>query len=224
MKTVVVSIGGSVLLSKEADPPFLKQLSALFHSLASEYKLYIVVGGGRIAREYIQLGRSLGFDEHTLDTLGIQITRVNALLLAHLLPDANTKIPETTEQAKTQSSPIVVMGGTTPGHSTDMVAADLAEKTKALRFVNATNVDGIFDKDPNKYADATPYKEIAVDELIQSYGTTWKTAGKNIVIDPPALAIIKRIRLPTSVVNGKRLDQLEKAIRGIPFEGTIITI
>jgi len=122
------------------------------------------------------------------------------------------------------STPLIVMGGTTPGHSTDMVAAELAEKTKALRFVNATNVDGIYDKDPNTYPDAQQLKTLHVDELIQKYGTAWKSAGKHIAIDAPSLKIIKRARLLTLIVNGERLEQLEKAITGHPFEGTTIQV
>lgn len=47
---------------------------------------------------------------------------------------------------------------------------------------------------------------------------------KNIVIDGPALGIIKRAKLVTYVVNGKRLDQLEKALTDQSFDGTKITI
>lgn len=90
--------------------------------------------------------------------------------------------------------------------------------------MNATNVDGIYDKDPNKHKDAKQLKEIPIDDLIKQYGTTWGTAGKNIFMDNPALEIIKRAKIPTYVVNGKRLDQLEKALTGQPFDGTTIVI
>ncbi|MFH1101279.1 MAG: UMP kinase [Methanobacteriota archaeon] len=224
MKTVVVSIGGSVLLSKEADPDFLKKLAILLQKISAEYKLYIVVGGGRVARDYIHLGRTLGIQEDTLDSLGIDITRVNAKLLANLLQNANSEIPQTTDEAKNLKHHLIIMGGTTPGHSTDMVSAELAEKTKATRFINATNVDGIYDKDPNKYPDARQLKVIHIDELIQKYGTAWKSAGKHIAIDAPSLEIIKRAGLTTLIVNGRRLDQLEKAITGQPFDGTTIQV
>ena len=116
------------------------------------------------------------------------------------------------------------MGGTTPGHSTDLVGAELAEKSGADRFIIATNVDGIYDKDPNKYDDATQLKEITIKELIKKYGTKWNAAGSNIVIDGPALEVIDKIKIPTFIVNGTRLDQLEKAITNQNFEGTRIKI
>lgn len=224
MKTVVVSIGGSVVLSDEADALFLKKLTDLFKKISKEYQLFVIVGGGKIARRYIKLGRELGFDEDTLDLIGIDVTRVNARIITNLLGVSNKEIPHMTDVAMKLDFPIVVMGGTDPKHSTDLVGAELAQKTNAVRFVNATNVDGIYDKDPNKYKDARQLKEVSIDHLIEQYGTKWGTAGKNIFMDEPALAIIKRARIPTYVVNGKRLDQLEKAMLGQAFDGTTILV
>lgn len=224
MKTVIVSIGGSVVLSDEADVMFLKKLTALFKKISKEYKLFVIVGGGKIARRYIQLGRELGFDEDTLDLIGIDVTRVNARIITNLLGVSNKEIPHTTDDALQLKLPVIVMGGTDPQHSTDTVGAELAEKTHAVCFVNATNVDGIYDKDPNKYKDAKQLKEVHIDDLIKQYGTKWGTAGKNIFMDEPALEIIKRAKIPTYVVNGKRLDQLENALTGQPFDGTKIIV
>jgi uridylate kinase len=224
MKTVVVSIGGSVVLSDEADALFLKKLTALFKKISKENKLFVIVGGGKIARRYIQLGRDLGFDEDTLDQIGIDVTRVNARIITNLLGVSNKEIPHTTNDALKYTLPIVVMGGTDPKHSTDQVGAELAEKTNAIRFVNATNVDGIYDKDPNRFQDAKQLREVSIDHLIAQYGTTWGAAGKNIFMDEPALEIIKRAKIPTFIVNGKRLDQLEKALLGYPFDGTTILV
>jgi uridylate kinase len=224
MNTVVVSIGGSVVLSDEENVDFLRQLTALLKKISTQYTLYVIVGGGRIARRYIELGRKLGFNEDTLDLIGIDVTRVNARIIAFLLGVSNTEIPHSTDDALRIHTPIVVMGGTDPKHSTDTVGAELAEKTHAVRFVNATNVDGIYDKDPKKYADAKQLREVPIDHLIKQYGTTWDAAGKNIFMDEPALAIIKRAKIPTFVVNGRRLDELEKAIRGQPFDGTTILV
>jgi uridylate kinase len=224
MKTVVVSIGGSVVLSDEADVLFLRKLTDLFIKVSYEYRLFVVVGGGKISRRYIQLGRELGFDEDTLDLIGIDVTRINARIITTLLGVSNKEIPHTTEEALTLTLPIVVMGGTDPKHSTDLVGAELAEKTNAIRFVNATNVDGIYDKDPNKFKDAQQLREVSIDSLIEKYGTKWGAAGKNIFMDEPALELIKKAKISTFIVNGTRLDQLKKALCGQPFDGTRILI
>jgi len=224
METIVISLGGSVIISEDVDITFFKRLVNLLEKLSSKYKILIVVGGGIIARKYITLGRELGLNEEILDDFGIKITRINAKLLASIVEISNKEIPSTTEEANIIDKPMVIMGGTTSGHSTDLVGAELAEKSGADRFIIATNVDGIYDKDPNKYDDAKQLKEISIKELIKKYGTKWNAAGGNIVIDGPALEVIDKIKIPTFIVNGNRLDQLEKAVTNQNFDGTRIII
>lgn len=224
MKEIVVSIGGSVVLSKEANTSLLQKLANLFQKISRDSKLYIIVGGGNVARTYIKLGRDLNFDEDTLDLIGIDITRVNARILTNLLKESNKVIPHSTDEAIKNQNQIVVMGGTTPGHSTDMVGAELSEKISADLFIIATNVNGVYDKDPNKYPDAKQLKQVSIDQLVSEHGTDWESAGKNTVIDGPALKIIKDSKISTVVVNGKRLDQLEKALSGKSFDGTKIVV
>jgi len=222
METIVISIGGSVIISEDANVSFFQKLVNLLEKLSLKFKIFIVIGGGKTSRKYIKLGRELGLNEETLDNLGIKITRINAKLLASIIETSNKKIPTTTEEANKINKPIVIMGGTIPGHSTDLVGAELAEKSGADRFIIATNVDGIYDKDPNKYDDAKQLQEISIGQLIEKYGTGWNAAGSNVVIDGPALKIIGKIKIPTFVVNGKHLDQLEKAVTNQKFDGTII--
>jgi uridylate kinase len=170
------------------------------------------------------LGRDLRFSEKILDSIGISVTRVNAKILTNIIEESNKDIPVTTSEAIVINKPIIIMGGTSPGHSTDMVGAELAEKTGADLLIIATNVDGIYEKDPNKFSNAKQLKEVKIDQLIERYGIKWKSAGKNVIIDGPALEIIKRAKLTTYVVNGKRLDQLEKALTDQSFDGTKIVI
>jgi uridylate kinase len=222
MENIVISIGGSVLFSDEVDENYFKKLKQLLQKLSEKYKLYLVVGGGRKARELIKQARQQGLSEEKLDMIGINVTRENAKTLTNILQNTNKEIPESTDEAKNIKGNIIIMGGTTPGHSTDMVGAELAEKTNASKFIIATNVDGVYDKDPNKYNEAKQLKEIYIKELIEEYGTEWPTAGKNIVIDGPALKIIHRAKIPTFVLNGKKIREIEKAIDNKSFNGTII--
>jgi len=224
MKSIVISIGGSVILSEDADLDYFEKLIALLKKLSKKFKIYIIVGGGKTSRAYIHLGRMLGLKEEMLDQFGIDLTRINAKFLSKIIEGSNTKIPKTTDAAKKINKPIVIMGGTTPGHSTDMVGAELAEKAQAARLIIATNVDGVYDKDPNQYNDARQIKELKIDDLIEKYGTGWDSAGKNIVIDGPALRIIKDAKIPTFVLNGKKLNQLERAANNQIFNGTKILV
>lgn len=222
MKSIVISIGGSVLISDDVNVSYLKKLGNFFEEYTKKYKIYIVVGGGKTARRYITLGRNIGLDEKQLDEIGIESTRLNAKFLSLIIKDSNKKIPTSTDEAKKLENSIVIMGGTIPGHSTDLVGAELAYKTKALSYIIATNVDGIYTKDPNKFKDAKKIDEIKIEKLIERYGIKWNKAGKNMVVDGPALDMIYKKRIPTFVLNGKRLNELEKALNNKSFNGTKI--
>jgi uridylate kinase len=224
MESIVISIGGSVIFSEEVNIDYFKKLKNFFEKISKNYKIFLIVGGGKTARTYIKIGRENNLSEEKLDEIGIEITRVNARLLTNILGINYNKIPCTTDEASKIETSIVVMGGTTPGHSTDMVGAELAEKVNALKFIIATNVDGVFDKDPNKFDDAKQIKEILIKKLLEKFGDKWSSAGKNIVIDGPALRIIERAKIPTFVINGKKLDQLEKVLTNQKFNGTEIKI
>ncbi len=224
MESIVISLGGSVILSEGADRSFFENLVEIIKKASDRYKIFIVVGGGKTARIYIKQGRELNLDEKTLDQIGIEATRLNAYFLSNIFELSNKNIPKDTNEAKNLDSTIVIMGGTTPGHSTDMVGAELAEKVNASKFIIATNVDGVYDKDPNKYSDAQKYDKIHIDNLIKEYGTSWSSAGKNTVIDGPALKLIKEAKIPTFVLNGKKISELKKVFNNNSFEGTKIII
>ena len=221
MQNIVISIGGSVVLSDDIDVSYFSEFKKLIQKHNQNYRFFIIVGGGKTARSYIALGRKLGFDEETLDQIGINLTRINASILSTLF-DANKIIPESTDDAIKIDESIVIMGGTTPGHSTDMVGAELAEKTNASKLIIATNVDGVYDKDPNKFEDAKKFSEISIHEMMQEFGTDWKSAGKNMVIDGPALKIISESNYETFVLNGKSLEEIEKVLTNQEFNGTKI--
>lgn len=224
MASIVVSIGGSVLLSDDATESYLKDFVQLFSDLSKNHRIYLVVGGGKPAREYIQRGRKIGLPEMDLDALGILITRVNATMLAKLFSNANKEIPCSIDESIAHVEPIVIMGGTVPGHSTDFVGAELAAKVGADSFVIATNVDGIFDKDPNKYSDAVLIPEFSIELLLSKYGSSWDAAGSNVAVDGPALKKIADHHIQTVVLNGKNLSNLKQFFSKDSFVGTTIKI
>jgi len=225
MDAIVASVGGSIVVPGDDDAPFIKELAAMLLRVAESHKLYVVVGGGKVARYYIRTGRQLVQDEKFLDEMGIGATRLNARLLAAALGgSANKSVPETIETAADvgKDYAIVIMGGTVPGHTTDAVSAMLAEKVGAARLVNATSVDGVYTADPNKDPGATKMPRLTFQELIDIVGTEHGEAGPNVVIDPVAAGIIARIKLPTYVVKGRDLKEFENALLGKEFIGTII--
>src|SRR2546421_265509 len=107
MEKVVVSLGGSVLVPGDDDARYLRSLAGLLRDVSMRVKLFVVTGGGRIARYYIETGRSLGIGERTLDEFGIAVTRLNARLLAAALAGRANREPATTyaEAAKLARRP-----------------------------------------------------------------------------------------------------------------------
>ncbi len=225
METIVISIGGSVLVPNKDDADYLKKLASILKEVSATHKLYVVTGGGRIARYYISFGRALNADEHYLDELGIEVTRLNARLLIkalgdHAYPKPAEDIDEAEEAGNTYK--IVVMGGTAPGHTTDAVSAMLAEKVGAVRLVNATNVDGVYDSDPKKNDNAKKFDKMSYEQLRGVSSKEHDRAGPTVIFDPRGAEIIAKVKIPLYVCYGRDLDTLKNAIIGEEFKGTIV--
>ncbi len=217
---VVLSLGGSVIPVEE--PETIMNIGSLLKKCAGNVDLYIVTGGGKTARAYIKTARTFGVGEEFLDEIGIAATRLNAMLLKPFICPRKD-VPKTVEEAAAMTPP-VIMGGTTPGHSTDAVGAMLASAVDADRFVIATDVDGIYDSDPKKNKEAKKFDSIPIKELRNMSPDEWKEAGKSSAIDGIACGIIDENRIKTYVVNGKNFEALENAIYGREFKGTIIEV
>jgi len=224
MEKVVISLGGSILIPDDRDGTFLKDLASLLRTLTDDLEIYVVCGGGKVARYYINTGRDLYATEEQLDKLGIGVTRLNARLLQLALKDmAYDEVPVTVEETAAQGrcGRVAVMGGTTPGHTTDGVSAALAEKVGASRIVNATSVDGVYSADPRKFPEARRYDRLTFDQLGEMMAGG-HGAGNSHVFDPMGAEIVKRCRIPLFIVSGRDLQDMEDAIRGRKVKGTVI--
>ena len=222
---VVISIGGSILIPDQNDSVFIGKLAEMLKKASEKVRLCVVCGGGKIARYYTVTGRELGGDEYQLDLLGIGCTRLNAALLALALGDrSSTEIPLDVKTAakRFRTDKIVVMGGTEPGHTTDAVATMLAVELGGARVINATSVDAVYSDDPRKNPDAVRYDKLTIEELdalvYKDHG-----AGKSSVFDPLGVQIAKKEKIDIQMVDGRNLEELEKAILGQPFSGTYIS-
>lgn len=223
---VVVSVGGSVLIRGEDDPRFLVGLADLLRKVGRDRPLVVTTGGGRTAREYIRLGRALGLTEVELDELGIDVTRLHARLLAGTvgLPTAShppVTVREAVEAVR-HASP-VVLGGTEPGHTTDAVAALIAVRLRAARVVNATDVDGLYDADPKTHPEARRLDRVGWPALLALLRrTTAGEPGQSFPFDRLGAEALARATIPLAIVAGRDLANLERAITGDRFEGTIV--
>ena len=213
---IVAAIGGSILL-QDYNAERFKEYAKLPKELSSEHEFFVVVGGGKPAREYIGVVRDLGAGEAKCDDIGIEVTRVNAKLLLLALGDfAYQRVPHNFQEALEYSATgkIVVMGGTEPAHSTDAVSAILAEYVQADMLVNLTAVDGLYTKDPKKYDDAELIEEITASDMMDIISGNEVKAGTYEFIDTTAIQMIKRSNLETVIANGNDPQNLIRAIKG----------
>ncbi len=225
MKRTVISLGGSIMVRGEDDPKFLMEFRDLLLAQPKDHRIIIITGGGRTARDHIRIGRELGSDEATLDSVGIEATRLNAWLLISGLPDECHPVPiGSIEEALIAigSFRIVIGGGTHPGHTTDTVAALIAEKWKADSFLNLTAVNGAYTADPNEDRNAKKIDSMTSLQLLELVSDTASGAGSHSVMDPVAAKIIHRAHLRTYIMNGRDLGSVKACLDGKQFDGTII--
>ena len=219
---IVITIGGSIII-KDHDYKKFRDYAEVLKDINEEHEIFVVVGGGTTARDYIGIARSLGVSEAMCDDIGIEVTRLNAKLLIAALGDyAYPVVPHNFREAMqfASSNRIVVMGGTEPAHSTDAVGSILAEFVGAELLINATSVDGLYNKDPNKYPDAKMFTEVKPSKMMELMSTKDIKAGTYEFFDMTAIQIIKRSGIKTVILNGGDPNNIKTAITG--KIGTII--
>lgn len=220
---VVVSIGGSVLVPDlEADQ--VNEHAAVVEQLADAgCTVGAVVGGGPTAREYVGTARELGANEIALDEIGIATTRLNArLLIAGLEGRAAPRIPKDYETAGEvlRREEIVVMGGVTPGQTTDAVSAALAEYVDADLLVYATSVPGVFSDDPNEVDGAEKFREMTPGDLVDAIADIEMKAATSAPVDLLAAKLIERSGMRTVVLDGTDPSNIAAAVLRGDHDGT----
>ena len=214
-KIIVIKLSGKVFGIEQTKD--LKDYARFFVKISKICQPILIAGGGKIARHYISHARSSGADESTLDELGIEISRLNAKLLIYALKDKAYPHPPTTLQEvknAAESGLIVVAGGLHPGQSTNGTAALIAEKVNASEFLNATDVDGIYDSDPNKNKKAKKFKRIDLKDLRNLLVHEDSMAGGYDLMDIVALKVIERSKIKTRIIKAD-IKIIEKALKGM---------
>ena len=232
-KRIVIKLSGSIFsLSDNRDQGsnnyynIFKQYSDILTNLTRNVQLIVITGGGSIARLYINFARKLGLDEASLDLLGIAISRVNAkLLIASLGHYAYPEVPMSLDDVArfVESNKIIVSGGLHPGQSTNATSALIAEKTRASEFINATDVNGIYDSDPRKNKNAHLFAKIELHKLLNMLLKESSMAGEYDLLDIVALKVIERSKIRTKVIlsNPKNISN---TIQGRKYIGTELVL
>ncbi|TDA35564.1 MAG: UMP kinase [Hadesarchaea archaeon] len=222
---ITLNFGGSVLSPHWPDVENLKLVAKVVRELVErKHEVLVVVGGGEPARKYIQAGRELGGTEVLLHELGIEITRLNARLLAMALGDLSEPSPPTTFREASQlmlRGKVPVMGGTVPGHTTDAVAAMAAKATNSSLLLFVTDVDGVYTSDPKLDPTAKKLDRIGTEELLELVGTK-VSPGMRTILDPVAVKLLQQLRIRTLVIGKKEIPRIPLIVEGGEHSGTEI--
>jgi uridylate kinase len=222
---IVISLGGSIIVPGEIQVDFLKKFREFILEFLEEgEKFVIVAGGGAIARNYQRAaGEITQLTDEDKDWLGIHATRFNAHLLRTIFKkEAYPVVLDSPHKSiKGKDCGLFIASGWRPGWSTDYDAVLLAKRFKASKIINASNVDYIYDKNPNEFKDARPIKEIAWPDYLKIAGRKW-TPGMNVPFDPIASQAAKDLKMTVIFTKGTDLPNMANIIRGKNFNGTTI--
>ncbi len=223
MKTVIISLGGSMIVPEQINVDFLRDFKECILSFVDGgNRAVIVAGGGHTARVYQEAAKEVSsVGELDLDWVGIRATKINAELLRSVFGSVayEAVIDNPTESIDTDKN-VIIGSGWQPGCSSDKDAVLLAENFKADTVINITNVDYVYDKNPKEFSDAKPLPELSWAEMRSLVGDKWE-AGANLPFDPIASKDAERLGL-TVVIVGSDLDNLKNLLNEATFKGTTI--
>jgi len=223
MKTIIMSLGGSVIVPDNVDVKFLKSFKKNIEKFVKRnYRFVVYCGGGKIARDYQKAASQIiKLDNKRLDWIGIFATILNAkfikLLFGNMAEDCIVRDP--TSKIKFNKK-ILIAAGWKPGWSTDYDAVLLAKNLKIKTIINMSNIDYVYDRDPKKNKNAKKIKNICWDHFRKIIGNKWK-AGLNKPFDPIAAKESEKSKLKVIII-GKNLKNFENLLNNKRFEGTVI--
>jgi uridylate kinase len=211
------------------DPLRAEEVARLIGEIAKlDIQIAIVIGAGNLWRGTLGLDR--GMDRATADYMGMLGTVMNAMALMDALERCGvvTRVQSAIEM-KSVAEPyirrrairhlekgrVVIFGGGTgnPYFSTDTAAALRATEIGADIVIKATKVDGVYDKDPKKYADAVKFDQLSYIETLNR---------RLAVMDSTAISLCMDNNMPIMVLNLWEPGILQDALNGEPV-GTLVT-
>ena len=231
-KRVLLKISGEALMGEKSygiSPDMITYLSGEIRSVfEKDVQLALVIGAGNIFRGVA--GASKGMDRATADNMGMLGPVINSLAVQDALERANiptrvlsaitmqsvceTYIRRRAERHLEKGRVVIFAAGTgNPYFTTDTAGVLRALEIEADVIMKATKVDGIYDKDPEKFEDAIKYQHLTYDEVLQ----------KNLkVMDASAISLARDEKLPVLVFNLKDKGNIGRAVNGEKV-GSLVT-
>jgi uridylate kinase len=231
-KRVLLKISGEQLSGKHefgVDPEVGKYLAQECRKLTEVgCQLIVVVGGGNMVRGAEVAGN--GIRRVTADQMGMLAGLINAMALTDIFEDQElptrcmsnifaTQVAESysyrlAEKHLERGRVIIIAGGLgRPYFTHDTAAVSLGLELGCDAVIKATKVDGVYDKDPLKFPDATLYQTLDYQSALEN------TAIK--VMDKAALGLAMEQHMKVIVLNADRPDNLLKVVNGQPVGTTV---
>ncbi len=230
-RRVLLKLSGEALMADSGygiDPRVLEKIAAEVkevHGLGCE--LAIVIGGGNIFRGVA--GSARGMDRASADYMGMLATIINALALQDALEriGVHTRVMSAiamqqiaepyirrraTRHLEKGRVVIFAAGTGNPFFTTDTAASLRAVEVGAQIIMKATNVDGVYDRDPKKDAGAKRFQKITYIECLNRHLK---------VMDATAISLCMDNKLPILVFDLHRQGNIKRAVSGKPI-GTIV--
>ena len=232
-KRILLKLSGEALCGSVGgfgiDPATLRNVCAELaevHALGVE--LGLVIGGGNIFRGL--KGSAQGMDRTAADHMGMLATVMNALAVQDALEKqgVGTRVM-TALQINAIAEPyirrravrhlekrrvVIFAAGTgNPYFSTDTAAALRAMEIQATALCKATKVEGVYTKDPVKFADAQMLRRLSYDRFLQE---------RMGVMDSTAVTLCRDNRLPIRVFALAERGNIQRVVQGEDV-GTLVT-
>ena len=224
---VLLKLSGEALMGAQGydiDPEIVTSIAAdVAQVVQGNTEMAIVVGGGNIFRGL--KGSAAGMDRATADYVGMLATVMNAITLQDGLERAGvpTRVQSAISMQEVaepyirrkairhmEKGRVVIFAAGTgnPFFTTDTTAALRAAEINADVVFKATKVDGVYDKDPAKHADAKRYESLSFLEVL---------SGELEVMDGAAIALCKDNAIPIVVFDLFGPGNIARAVAGEPI-------
>jgi uridylate kinase len=186
----------------------------------------LVVGGGNFWR-----GRSSGkMDRSRADQMGMLATCINALALCDTLEQLGVKARVMSAVAMQpiaeqfvardavkhlENGEVVIFGCGTgcPFFSTDTTAALRAAEIEADVIFKATNVDGVYDKDPNKFADAVKYDTLTHSEVLAKGLKVMDSTAASLCRDNSIAILVFNLEDPENIIRAVKGENIGTLVK-----------
>ena len=226
-KRVLLKLSGEALMGEQGygiDPEIVTSIAAdVAQVVQGNTEMAIVVGGGNIFRGL--KGSAAGMDRATADYVGMLATVMNAITLQDGLERVGvpTRVQSAISMQEVaepyirrkairhmEKGRVVIFAAGTgnPFFTTDTTAALRAAEINADVVFKATKVDGVYDKDPVKHADAKRYESLSFLEVL---------SGELEVMDGAAIALCKDNAIPIVVFDLFGPGNIARAVAGEPI-------